>query len=136
MTLNSPLTDIRGVGAEVANKLALLGLRTVADLVYFYPRRYEDFSAVSPISNIKPGPVTIEATIKQVKGRYVRRGMHLTEAVASDQSGSVRLIWFNQPYRAPSLKPNTDYYISGPLELSHQHFSIMNPSIEQVSDFP
>jgi len=47
-----------------------------------------------PIEKLKPGLVTIEAVIKQARGRYVRRGLHITEAVASDKSGSVRLVWF------------------------------------------
>jgi ATP-dependent DNA helicase RecG len=80
--------------------------------------------------------VTIKAVVKQTKGRYVRRGLHITEAVASDDSGSVRVIWFNQPYRAAAIKHDTEYYISGEFGLSHQRLSIMNPAMELVSDFP
>src|SRR4051812_8040196 len=100
MNLSSPLTDITGVGEALAKKYAVLGLETVADIVDYYPRRYEDYSELTPIKNLRPGKVSIEAVIKQASGRYVRRGMHITEAVASDDSGSVRLVWFNQPYRA------------------------------------
>lgn len=120
----------------MAKKFATLGLKTVEDLINHYPRRYDDFSHVQKIQNIKPGMVTIKATIKQAKGRYVRRGMHVTEVVASDESGSVRLVWFNQPYRAGALKPETEYYISGDFALRRQHLSIQNPSAELVSDFP
>ena len=74
--------------------------------------------AVSKIRGIRPGPMTIEAMIKQAKGRYVARGMHITEAVASDDTGSVRLVWFNQPYREASLKAGKSYYISGQYELA------------------
>lgn len=130
------MTSIKGVGEALARKLAVLGVKTVGDLIDFYPRRYEDYSAVTKIANLRPGPVTIEATIKQAKGRYVRRGMHITEAVASDDTSSVRLIWFNQPYRAAGLKADATYYISGNFELSHQHLQIMNPSVELASDFP
>src|SRR5690606_18877136 len=69
-------------------------------------------------------------------GRYVRRGMHITEAVASDETGSVRLVWFNQPYRAAALKHDTEYFISGEFALKSQRLSIMNPSAELVGDFP
>jgi ATP-dependent DNA helicase RecG len=88
------------------------------------------------IAHLKPGVVTVEAVIKEVKGRYVRRGMHITEAIASDTSGSVRLVWFNQPYREGSLKKGEPYYISGQFELSRQRFAIMNPATELKSDFP
>lgn len=136
MKLESPLTDIKGVGEALGKKYALLGIHSVADLIDYYPRRYDDYSQVLPIAHIKPGIVSIKASIKQIKGRYVRRGMHITEAIASDESGSVRLIWFNQPYRAAAIKPKAEYYISGQFELSNQHLSIMNPSMELVSDFP
>ncbi len=136
MTLHSPLTDVKGVGPEVAKKLATLGLHTVADLINYYPRRYDDYSDIQPISKIKPGMVTIKAKIVQAKGSYARRGLHVTEAVASDETGSVRLVWFNQPYRAAALKSGDDYYISGEFALRKTRLSIMNPSAELVSSFP
>ena len=64
------------------------------------------------------------------------RGMHITDAVATDPSGSVKLVWFNQPYRAANIKPGQDYYISGNFGLHRQRFSITAPNVELVSDFP
>ncbi|HVV67326.1 MAG TPA: ATP-dependent DNA helicase RecG [Candidatus Saccharimonadales bacterium] len=136
MAYDSPIKDVKGVGDALAEKFALLGVHTVGDLINYYPRRYEDYSTVTPISKLKPGPITIEAEIKQAKGRYVRRGLHITEAVASDESGSVRLTWFNQPYRAAALKSGQSYFISGQYERNRQRFSVLNPSVEMASDFP
>jgi ATP-dependent DNA helicase RecG len=136
MKLTSLVDEIDGIGPELAKRFSNLGIITVSDLINFFPRRYEDYSDIMTIEHIKPGLVTIQAQIKQAKGRYVRRGLHITEAVASDSSGSVRLIWFNQPYRAATLRKNTDYFISGDFELSHQRLSIINPSVELVSAFP
>ncbi len=136
MTLNSPITNVKGVGSELAKKIAILQIKTVEDLVYYFPRRYDDYSELQDIQRIKPGVVTIKATIKQAKGHYVRRGMHITEAVASDETGSLRLVWFNQPYRAASLNVDQEYFISGEFGLHYQRLSIQNPSIELVSSFP
>ncbi len=136
MQVDDSLTVVRGVGPELAKKLAVLGVRTIDDLLRYYPRRYDDYSLVTPIAKLHPGVVSIKAVIKQVRGRYARRGLHITEAVASDEGGSVRLIWFNQPYRAASVKPDAEYFISGTFELSHMRLSIMNPSMELVSAFP
>lgn len=136
MTLERPLTEVRGVGPELAKKLETLNISTINDLVTNYPRKYEDYSHVSTIQNIKPGIVTIKATIKQAVGRYVRRSMHITEAIASDDTGSVRLVWFNQPYRAGAIKHDVEYYISGEFALRRQRLSILNPSAELVSSFP
>lgn len=135
MTSGTPLTEVKGVGDEVAKKFAALGLKSAQDLIHYYPRRYDDYSHIQPISKIKPGTVTIKAVIKQAKGRYVRRGMHITEAVASDATGSVRIIWFNQPYRAAALRSDQEYYISGEFALSHQRLSLQNPSAELASSF-
>jgi ATP-dependent DNA helicase RecG len=136
MTLRSPLTDIKGVGPQLAGKLAGLGVKNVAQLINYYPRRYEDYSHVTAIAQLRPGAVTIKAEIKQATGRYVRRGMHVTEAVASDSSGSVRIVWFNQPYRATAIKSGQEYFISGEFAMKRQRLSISNPSAELVSSFP
>ncbi|MDB5184577.1 MAG: recG [Candidatus Saccharibacteria bacterium] len=132
----TPITELKGIGEALAKKFALLGLHTVAELIDYYPRRYEDFSVITETAHIQPGPVTIEAEVKQVTGRYVRRGLHITEAVVSDATGSVRLVWFNQPYRAGAIKHNQPYFISGLYERSNGRFSIMNPSMELSGDFP
>jgi ATP-dependent DNA helicase RecG len=136
MTTDSLLVDLKGVGEALAKKFKVLGIETIDELINYFPRRYEDYSVITPIAKLRPGPVTIQAVIKQAHGRYVRRGMHITEAIASDDSGSVRLVWFNQPYREAGLRPGTPYYISGQFELSYRRLSIMNPSAELVSEFP
>ena len=136
IALDSPVTELKGVGEALAKKLAILGIKTVYDLIDYYPRRYEDYSNLTTINSLKPGPVSIQAKINHAKGRYVRRGMHITEAIASDNTGSIKLVWFNQPYRSASLKASQEYYLSGNFELRNQRFSITNPSIEMVSDMP
>lgn len=136
MQLESTLERVKGVGPALAAKLASVGIHVVGDLLDYFPRRYDDYSQVQAIKHIKPGTVTIRATIKDIKGRYVRRGMHITEAVASDDTGSVRLVWFNQPYRENQTKRGTEYFVAGQFELSRQRLAIMNPSIELAQDFP
>lgn len=136
MTGADSLTVLKGVGDQLAHKFASLKLQTIDDLIAYFPRTYDDYSKVLNIKQIRPGPVTIKATIRQATGRYVRRGMHITEAIASDGTDSVRLIWFNQPYRSTSIKSGQEYFISGTFELSHQRFVITSPSIELVSEFP
>lgn len=130
------LGDLRGVGDTMQKKLASIGIHSIDDLINAVPRRYEDYSVVTPIRMIRPGPVTIKAHIKQVTGRYVRRGMHITEAIASDETDSVRITWFNQPYRAAALKQEVEYYISGEFGLHYNRFSIQSPSVELVTEFP
>ncbi len=120
----------------MAKKLAVLGVRTIDELIENFPRRYEDYSNIMPIKQLRPGPVTLQAKISSVTGRYVRRGMHITEAIASDETASVRLVWFNQPYRAGAIKQGQEYFVAGEYALRRSRFSITNPSVELVSDFP
>jgi ATP-dependent DNA helicase RecG len=134
--LSSPITELKGVGDEVAKKLAILGIHNISDLVENFPRRYEDYSNVVKVAELRPGISTIEAKINQVTGRYVRRGLHITEAIASDDSGSVRLVWFNQPYRAGAIRHDQTYFVAGEYGLRRGRFSILNPSAELVSSFP
>lgn len=137
MNLQSPVTVLKGVGNVLAAKLASsFGIHNIADLLQNFPRRYNDYSAVVAIKDLQPGAVTIKAVVTQIKGRYVRRGLHITEAVVSDGSDSIRLVWFNQPYRENGTKLDQPYYISGQYELGRGRFAVMNPSMELVSDFP
>jgi ATP-dependent DNA helicase RecG len=134
--VDSSITELKGVGEELAKKLAILHIKTVGELIENYPRRYEDYSNILPTNKLKPGIVTIEANITQVNGRYVRRGLHITEAIATDEDGSVRLVWFNQPYRAAAIKHGQPYFIAGEYGLRRGRFSILNPACELVGNFP
>ncbi len=118
----------------MAAKFVLLGIRTVGELLTYWPRRYDDYSHVVAMSDVRPGAVTLKGNINVISGKYVRRGMHITEAMAHDETGSVRVIWFNQPYRAAALKNGQQYYISGNYELSHQRFALQNPTIELAQE--
>lgn len=134
MTLQSPVTDIKGVGRALAEKLAALNVHIVRDLIYFLPRRYDDFSKTVPIVNIEPGNITIKAKVESITGRYIKR-LHITEAVLADDSGKTRAIWFNQSYRANQLKPGTVAYFSGSYELQRNRYLLSNPVVEKEADF-
>lgn len=135
--LEEDVQTIKGVGENVAQKLSILGVETIRDLIHYYPRRYDDYSEVKTISEITPGrEVTIKGIAKQATGRYVRRGLHITEAIVSDDTGSMRLVWFNQPYRANAIKAGQRYFVSGSFELARGRLVIMNPSMELESNFP
>lgn len=136
MCVTDSVEAIEGVGAKTAQLLAQQGVRTIEDLILNIPRRYDDYSSIQSIDSLRPGPVTIQVTISNVSGRYVRRGMHITEAIASDDNGSVRLIWFNQPFRARQLKTDDEFFVSGEFGLRRGRFSIVSPVIERVSDVP
>ncbi len=134
MRLQDPLTSLKGVGPANAQALEEAGLKTVQDLINYWPRRYEDYSKVVNISEVRPGKQTIRAKLSRVKSRYVRRGMHITEALASDSSGSLSITWFNQPYREKSLKFDHEYFISGDFDMHSGRLNMTNPSLLSVDE--
>lgn len=137
MNLHTSLRNIKGVGEKTAQQFELAGLKTVGDLLYFFPRKHEDFSLVTPIAEITPGKRTIKARCESVSSRRVRRGMTVTTATLADDSGKLQAVWFNQAYRASQLKdPAQEYYFSGEFEFTYSRHQLTNPSAEKVSDLP
>lgn len=129
-----PLMVLDGIGPALAAKFKVLGVQTVDELVKYWPRRYEDYSNVTAIADLKPGLVTISGTIENIQTRYVRRGLHITEAEVRDDTSSVKLVWFNQPYRSSAIKPGQQYYVAGNYQLNYRRFTIQNPTIELAKE--
>ncbi len=135
MDLRSSVETIKGVGVETTKKLEKLGVATIHDLLTNWPRRYDDYSQVLPIADIKPGAVTVKAKIESITTKRVRRGMHITEAVIRDASSAIRVVWFNQPYREKSFKANQQYYFSGLYDFSFNRYVLQNPTVEELKEF-
>ncbi len=136
MDIDAPLESVKGVGAKTAEQFRLAGLETINDLVLFLPRKYEDFSDVVAISDIRPGKQTIKARCEKVETKRVRRGMQITTATLYDATGKLQSVWFNQPYRVKQLSAGDEFYFSGEFEFSYNRYQLTNPSAEKVSDTP
>lgn len=134
MLLTMPLSHIKGVGEKTADQLKLAGLETVDDIIHFFPRSYEDFTAITSIADIRPGKVTVKARISQISTKYVRRGMQVTTATLSDDTGSIKAVWFNQPYRETQLKSKEPFLFSGEFTFQRGQYQLMTPSAEKASD--
>lgn len=133
MVLSSPIEDIKGIGPKTAELLNKAGIFTLRDLAYYLPRTYENYQQAQKISDLRPGQVTIKAKVDDV--RNSRRGrLTITEAVLRDDSGAIRAIWFNQPYRAKQLDDHRDFYFSGKMEFSYGHYQLSNPSVTLAGD--
>lgn len=129
MNLYDDVRSIKGVGEVLAAKLSSLGIFTVKDLLYYFPRKYDDYSSVIKIVNIKPGKLTVKVKLKDVKAYYVRRGLHITTALATDLTGSIRIVWYNRPYLSKQLQNDCEYFLLGEYGTSGGRMSLSNPSI-------
>lgn len=131
-TLDTPLDQVKGVGEKTYDQFSLAGIRTVRDLVYFFPRTHEDYSQVQKIAGIRPGKVSVQGRFQQVNTRRVRRGMSVTEAVLVDATSKVTVVWFNQPYRAQQLAEGKEWLVTGEFGLQRSKYQIVNPACEAI----
>ena len=97
---------LKGVGPRFAAAMAKAGLLTVRDVLWYFPRRYEDRRNIPGIRDVRPGQwITVRGRITEFEGRPSRRGgMVLIKATLSDKTGSIDLTWFNQPWVRRSLE--------------------------------
>ncbi|MDY7076393.1 MAG: ATP-dependent DNA helicase RecG [Chloroflexota bacterium] len=115
--LDSPITALQGVGPRQAKRMAKLDIHTIRDMIYFFPRRYDDYSQLKPINRIEYGEdVTIIAQVWDAGVRQTRGGGNLFKAILSDGTGSVEITWFNQPYLADKIKRGQQIVISGKVD--------------------
>src|SRR5581483_9758049 len=132
--LNAPLTVLQGVGPKHAQTLEGLGLKTLGDMLYYFPRRYEDYSQLKPIKSLWYGEqVTVIGTIQSVHTRPIRGGAAtIIEAILSDGTGSLRLSWFNQPWMANRLKEGEQISVSGKVDQYLGRLVMNQPDWEAV----
>ena len=132
ITLTTELKYIRGLAPAFVAKLEKLKIKTVKDLLWHFPYRYEDFSKIVKIADLNVNQsATISGIIQKVDLRRTwRRKMVLTEAVIVDESGGIKAIWFNQPYIAKILKTGTRVNFAGKVVSGDGGMYLSNPAYE------
>jgi len=115
--LDEPITTLKGISANLAAKFRRLGVRTVRDLLYFFPRRHIDYSKRKTIAELRVGEEqTVVVTVWQAQ-EAILGGRRSTEAIVGDETGNMRVVWFNQPYLAKKLRTNSQLVLSGKVSL-------------------
>jgi len=132
--LNAELTVLQGVGPRHAEILTNLGMKTLGDMLYYFPRRYEDYSQLKPIKALFYGDVvTVLGTIQSVHTRPIRGGKSsIVEVVISDGTGSLRLSYFNQPWLANRFKQGDAIAVSGKIDQYLGRLVMNGPDWEPV----
>ena len=133
ISIDSPVDRLRGVDTKTSARLQRLGVSTIRDLVYLFPRRHNDYSNVAKISELAPGEEqTIVGTIWEARETNLghRGKFKATEAVVSDETGNIRVVWFGQSYLAKVLKPNARVAISGRVEVYKSQLQFQSPEFE------
>lgn len=132
--LETELRYVKGVGPAFAVRLEKLGLKTVKDLLWHFPSRYEDFSKITNISELVPGEAaTIQGVIHDIKIlRSFRKKMFIVQATVADNTGSIRATWFNQKFLVAMLKKGMVINLAGKVSDGKNGLSFSHPSYEIV----
>lgn len=136
MTLNleTKIEEIPKIGAAYQKKLKKLGIMTVRDLLYHFPARYDDFSNIITISEIKGGfRACVRGRIIEIgTTKTFKKWMDITEATIEDETGAARALWFNQPYIEKSLKEGDLVCLAGKISVGKGGLYFNNPAYEKV----
>jgi ATP-dependent DNA helicase RecG len=132
--LSSHTTIVRGIGQKQAELLAKIGVNTVEDMIYYFPRRYDDYSELKLIKDLIYGEeVTIIAWVKSINTFTSRnKNRKIIQVLVSDKTGTIQLMWFNQDYHLRYLRTDMFLSISGKIEQYMGRLVMYHPDYEPI----
>lgn len=135
MFFKRPIKETYWLTSRFQAKLKKIGIKTLKDLLFYFPYRYEDFSKLSSISQLKLNQASsLKVRILEIKTRRTfRKKMFLTEALVNDETGTIKVIWFNQPYLAKVLKVGDFVCLAGKVFLDQGGVYLSNPVYEKIT---
>ena len=133
--INTNLQYLKGVGPARVEILNKLGLFTIEDIIEYFPRTYEDRGVYKKISELIDGETaTFRAVISSsLNENRVRRNMTIIKAIAKDETGTVILTWFNQPYIKNQLKVGEEYTFYGKIKNTLGRIEVQSPVFEDIN---
>lgn len=130
--LDDNITALKGIGPAKARLFSALGITTIRDLLYHFPRDYEDRTQLVSIAELEVDrPACFRATVTQAPvTHHIRKGMDITKAQVSDHSARLNLTFFNQSYAASALGYGEDYIFYGKTSGDFIGYNMINPVFE------
>jgi ATP-dependent DNA helicase RecG len=137
-SIDTPIKNIPRISLVYQKRLMKLGVKTLQDLFYHFPFRYDDFSKITAIGDLKLNEVaTVQGKIIEIKNiRTWRKKMFITEAYVEDSSGTIKAVWFNQPYLADTLKKDSFVSLSGKVNPVRGSQKLKNPANNKSLSLP
>ncbi len=132
---NTPLEDLFKLSTIQKKSLSFMHLKSVLDILRFFPNRYETPNSIRAIEYVAAGEnAVIFGKIKHTKARKTFKSrVSITEAVIEDASGKIKAIWFNQPYISKMYSEGSEVRLEGKVAEKNGILSFSNPKIEKVS---
>jgi ATP-dependent DNA helicase RecG len=133
MNPNLPVSALAGVGKKTVQLLSRLKINTVADLIYYFPFRYEDYRRIVPIDQVVIGEqITVKGKIEIIANkRSFKKRKTITECLLRDDTGTMRVVWFNQPFLTSTLHAGDVVYISGKVSSDMLGVNFVSPVYEK-----
>jgi len=137
MDLSTPIEKIPRIGPAYQKRLKRLGIKTVENLLYHFPHRYDDFSNLIPIAKAEVGgPFCFQGEILDIENlRTFRKRMILTKVTLGDGTGKLTVIWFNQPYLVTTFKKGDYVCLAGKIVKKDGSKYLSNPAYEKIPAF-
>lgn len=135
LTLESPLEDLPSIGRQTAQSFRRLGVRTIRDLLYHFPHRYDDFTSRKTITDLKPGEVeTIIAEVIDVRTMAMKSGGARLDVLVGDETGSLKVVFFRQPWLAKQFMVGAKVVLSGKIGMYDGLRQMASPEWQPFSD--
>lgn len=138
MTPDSPITELVRLSTQHKESLKRLGIETIRDLLYHIPHRYESQADVRQVAQLhSAGEVTLYGQFTKLEmKRSFRTKVPMAEGTFDDGTGTVRVVWFHQPYLAKMIPQGEVVRLRGPLSISKGKKYIANPVVEKTGGLP
>lgn len=135
MKLEAPISQVPLIGQHYTRKLKKLGIETIEDLLHHYPFRYDDFTRYKKISELVAfEKATLQVSVLKIANITTRYGKVLTKASVHDDTGSLDMVWFNQPFITKVIKVGDFVNLSGSLSTFNGRPSFVAPEYEVISN--
>ena len=135
MNFSTPISNLPYIGPAYKEKLGKLKIKTVGNLLFHFPLRYEDLSKKSSVSSVRKGKHTVIGEIESISsGKTNRQKFTYTQAFIKDSTGKIGVIWFNQPYLVRSFKEGEKILVSGNVDYFSGSLQFVNPFYEKVKE--
>lgn len=133
--LEDSIRFVKGVGPKKAALLEKLHIRTLRDALETYPRDYEDRTVLTRIADIdEDGKYAIRAVVgTEPKVNRIRKGLTLVKCTIFDETGSLHVTWFNNPYAAALVRVGQEYLFYGRVQLSGRTPMLVSPQAEKIA---
>lgn len=135
--LNKDVQFVKGIGPKKAKKLNKLGIFTLKDLIYYFPRQFEDRNNLKKIFELQnEDKATLKVIIVGITTSSPRKGMNITKVDVRDDTGYAKLVFFNQDYIKNTLKPGDTILVFGKVKKEFKSIELSSCEVEFLTNFP